>query len=330
MSKKKQRIKFNSINYIIVNPIIALSSCWLSHRHSDGYEMLKEIASLGFEYAELSHGISASLVPGIAKAVQENVIKISSLHNFCPLPNGLTRPAPDLYEPSSKKQTQTDAWFRNTLVTIDFANKLNAHAVVMHLGSMSFFLFDPTKKITQYVKPTSVESLQTDPTFQNILNNTFFKLKKKSIPFIQRIQSNINRIIPHAQKQGVKLCFENREDIHELPLDCQFLSLLNPFSNSQATGYWHDTGHAQVKEEMGIITQEQLLSQNKKHLIGFHLQNVIDGKPHRPLRQGSVDFDIIKKFFEPHHIFCLELSPRCTTEEVLDSKDYLLELTTVD
>jgi len=65
-----------------MKPVLALSSCWLSHRHQDGFAMAKEIASLGFEYAELSHGIRITLVPGILRAVEEGVIKITSTHNF--------------------------------------------------------------------------------------------------------------------------------------------------------------------------------------------------------------------------------------------------------
>ncbi|HRG57022.1 MAG TPA: hypothetical protein PLG56_13335, partial [Lacunisphaera sp.] len=52
-----------------MKPIIALSSCWCSHRHQDGYVMLKEMAALGFDHVELSHGIRITLVPGILKAV---------------------------------------------------------------------------------------------------------------------------------------------------------------------------------------------------------------------------------------------------------------------
>jgi len=35
--------------------------------------MLREIRDLGFEYAELSHGIRVSLVPGIIGAVEAGV-----------------------------------------------------------------------------------------------------------------------------------------------------------------------------------------------------------------------------------------------------------------
>ena len=51
------------------------------HRRTDGRAML-EIRDLGFEYAELSHGIRLSLVPGIIDAHKAGVIKISTLHDF--------------------------------------------------------------------------------------------------------------------------------------------------------------------------------------------------------------------------------------------------------
>ncbi len=47
----------------------SLSTCWNSHRHTDGRAMLREIRELGFDYAELSHGIRISLLPGILDAV---------------------------------------------------------------------------------------------------------------------------------------------------------------------------------------------------------------------------------------------------------------------
>ena len=69
---------------------LALSTCCCSHRFENGYDMLEWIAKLGFKYAELSHGIGIHLIPGILQAVEDQVIEIASVHNFCPLPMGLT------------------------------------------------------------------------------------------------------------------------------------------------------------------------------------------------------------------------------------------------
>src|SRR5437763_181789 len=86
----------------------SLSSCWNSHRHTDGRAMLREIRDLGFEYAELSHGTRISLLPGILEAIDADEIKISSLHNFCPLPIGVNSSAPNLYQFSAERPRERE------------------------------------------------------------------------------------------------------------------------------------------------------------------------------------------------------------------------------
>ena len=89
----------------------SLSTCWNSHRHTDGRAMLLEIRDLGFEYAELSHGIRISLLPGIFQAVDAGEIKISTLHNFCPLPMGVDRAAPNVYKFSADNDRERESAF---------------------------------------------------------------------------------------------------------------------------------------------------------------------------------------------------------------------------
>src|ERR1700733_3358912 len=113
----------------------SFSTCWNSHRHSDGRAMLREIRELGFEYAELSHGIRITLLPGILEAVDAGEIKISSLHNFCPLPMGVTQAAPNLYEFSADDRDRELA-LRHTRKTLEFATRVKAPLVVLHLGSI--------------------------------------------------------------------------------------------------------------------------------------------------------------------------------------------------
>src|SRR5208283_4463911 len=93
----------------------SFSTCWNSGRHTDGRAMLREIRDLGFDRAELSHGVSVGLVPGILEAVDAGEIKISSLHNFCPLPMGVTRPSPNLFEFSAEKDRDRELALKDTL-----------------------------------------------------------------------------------------------------------------------------------------------------------------------------------------------------------------------
>src|SRR5512137_3079894 len=114
----------------------SLSTCWNSQRHTDGREMLREVRALGFHYAELSHGTRISLLPGILEAVDAGEIKISSVHNFCPLPMGVTYAAPNLYQFSADRQRERELAERYTVKTIEFAARVKAPAVVLHAGSI--------------------------------------------------------------------------------------------------------------------------------------------------------------------------------------------------
>ena len=91
--------------------------------------MLTEIRELGFEYAELSHGTRISLLPGILQAVETGEIKISSLHNFCPLPLGVNNAAPNLYEFSDERARQRELAIKHTLKTFEFAERVKAPLV---------------------------------------------------------------------------------------------------------------------------------------------------------------------------------------------------------
>src|SRR5437867_7754962 len=114
----------------------SFSTCWNSHRHTDGRSMLAEIRDLGFEHAELSHGTRISLMPGILEAVDAGEIKISSLHNFCPLPIGVNHSAPNLYQYSADREREREMAQRYTVKTMEFASRVKAPVVVLHAGSI--------------------------------------------------------------------------------------------------------------------------------------------------------------------------------------------------
>ena len=99
--------------------------------------MLQEIAGLGFQHAELSHGIRVSLVPGILDAVDAGEIRISTLHNFCPLPMGVNHAAPNVYQFTAADPRERESALKQTFKTLDFAVRVKARLVVLHMGSLA-------------------------------------------------------------------------------------------------------------------------------------------------------------------------------------------------
>ena len=312
-----------------MNYQVALSSCWLSSRHDDGYAMLKEIADLGFEYAELSHGIRVTLIPGILKAVDEGWIKISSTHNFMPLPIGVFHASPNYYQPSSPNRQERDMWVSQTLNTLDMTTKVHAPKVVMHSGSIiGRFLFDPFRKVEKIRESRGPDAdLTEDLPYLDALEKANSKVMKKADVALQNIIQSYTRVLTEAKNLGLKLCAENREGFMELPLDNKFSHFLNQLPEQEAVGYWHDCGHAQIKQMAGLTTQMDLLTVNNDRLAGFHIHDVTGhDQDHQEMGTGSIDFEAISQFFRPDQALVLELHPRLKVEAVKASHEYLLDL----
>jgi sugar phosphate isomerase/epimerase len=85
-------------------------------------------------------------------------------------------------------------------------------------------------------------------------------------------------------------------------------------------GYWHDTGHADLKEKVGLISHKGQLEANAGRLLGFHLHDVKDDHDHQAIGTGGIDFEMVRTFFKPEHLFVIELSPRVDAAGVIASK----------
>jgi sugar phosphate isomerase/epimerase len=304
-----------------MKPTVALSTCWCSHRHQDGYAMLQEIAGLGFGHVELSHGIRINLVPGVLQAVEESIVKVASCHNFCPLPPGVGHAAPNLYRPSSADDRERDQWLRQSKRTIDFAAQVKAQKVVLHLGSVEFFWFNPTRGVEAYYEAHPDTDLTQDAAYQKLLAKALGRLKARMPAYWTRTRECLAQLLPYAEQKGVQLGFENREAFDELPLDADHSELVASLARPGACGYWHDAGHAQIKHGMGLLNHREHLEKNAGNLIGFHLHDVSkEGQDHQPIGTGRVDFEMVSGFWRPEHTLVLEFSPRLTVEQVLASK----------
>jgi sugar phosphate isomerase/epimerase len=291
--------------------------------------MLEEIAGIGFGHVELSHGIRITLVPGILKALGQGFIKVSSVHNFCPLPAGMVHPSPNLFEPSAPAGHghEQEQWLRHSRRTLDFAAQVGARAVVVHLGSVRFFWFNPARRLRLFARSHPAAMPAEDPRYQRLLARATARMRRRQPPYWEQTRRSVEELLPYAAAKGVRLGFENRERFEELPADADFPEFLGGLSIPEQAGYWHDTGHAELKERMGVIAQRRMLEENAARLIGFHLHDVDEaGHDHQPVGKGRVDFKMVRKFWQPHHVLALELNPGVSSADVVESRKRIEDL----
>ena len=289
--------------------------------------MLSEMAGLGFDHAELSHGIRITLVPGILKAVEDRVIRIGSVHNFCPLPTGISHAAPNLFEPSSLESREHDQWLRHTKRSIDFAAQMKARVLVCHLGSVRFFWFNPARALDKFIESHPPAEIPGGEAYRALLAKSLARMRKHMGPYWERTKASVGEILEYAAQKGVKLGFENREAFNELPLDADYPAFIEGLPAGASAGYWHDTGHADIKQGMGLLNHREHLEKMAPRLIGFHLHDVGDeGRDHQPVGSGHIDFKMVSEFWRPEHLLVIELSPRAEPEGILASRRRVLEL----
>src|SRR5688572_6247049 len=288
----------------------SLSSCWNSHRHTDGRAMLREIRELGFEHAELSHGIRISLLPGILEAVDAGEIKISSLHNFCPLPMGIEHANPNVFKFSADHPRERENAFRHTIRTLDTAVRVKASLVVLHLGCVD--MKDYTDRLIDMVK----EGKRETPKYEKLCEEVIHKREERKERALAYVYELLRRLVPEAESRGLKLGIENREALEEIPFESDYTFFFKEFT-SPSIVYWHDTGHAQIKENLGFIHHALHLDSQKERLYGFHIHDVeFPGRDHRAPGKGTVDWAALKRTVRPEHLKIFEFSPSLSVEEV--------------
>lgn len=288
----------------------SFSTCWNSNRHTDGRAMLREIRELGFEYAELSHGIRISLLPGILEAVDAGEIKISSLHNFCPLPIGVNHAAPNIFKFSAEDRRERENAYKHTLKTLETAARVKAPLVVLHMGAIE--MKDYMDKLEDMVK----DGKKDTPKYQKIFDEVVAKREERKDRYMNAAYEMLGKLIPEAESRGIKLGIENREAVEELPLDSDYPMFFKEFT-SPCVVYWHDTGHAQIKENLGFLDHLFHLHGLADRLYGFHVHDVqFPGRDHCAPGSGMIDFKALRPVVKPEHWKIFEFSPGLTVDQV--------------
>ncbi len=306
-----------------MSPIISLSTSYLQDRFKhDGYAMLCKAAEMGFEYVELGHSTTVQSVEGIQKALEENIIKVSSVHNFCPIPPFAKGACPNLFSPATRSKSESKQWLMHTQKTLEFATQCKAKFMVCHLGELSYFFRKPDSKLSKFLdSEKSIQELEDDPRFR-FIRDAFLELsRKKSAKSYARIIENIENIHSLLEKYSITLGAENRDCPCELPLDWNFEDFLNLTSHLPRISAWHDVGHSKKKELMGLSNQLEFIARTEGSIVGWHLHDCSEeGKDHIAIGSGCIDFPEIAKYFNPQkQIFVLELNKSVRTKDAVDS-----------
>lgn len=295
--------------------MLSFSTCWNSHKHTDGAKMVHEILKLGVTKLEISHGLKISLIPGILESFKKGEFTVSGVHNFCPSPVEVMIDAPDCYEYTSDKSFDRKRAIELTKRSIETAAELHSEYIVLHLGSV------PMNKYSK--------ELEEMVSHGKIYDRQYTKLKLRSVKeresnaplYIERANEAIDSVLETAKEFQIKLAIESRSAFEDVPNEDEMLQLMKLYQDEPLVGYWHDFGHVQRKANLGYLDHYEWLESMQPYLFGCHLHDVEWPKrDHRvPLTAGGVDFERLMPLVDYEKPVVWELSPRRRTSQIKES-----------
>ncbi|MCC6354743.1 MAG: TIM barrel protein [Verrucomicrobiae bacterium] len=278
--------------------------------------MLSELEGLGFRAVELGHGIRQTLVEGVLKYLGRGTLRVTSLHNFCPLPIEVLRSDPDCLEFSARDGQARRRAVRMTRETVDFAKEVGAGVVVLHLGSVGGG--EAEWRVMKEVKRGGIYG-------RRHVAAKLAALRRRELVVGEAwagVHECLGEIVPYAKERGVRLAAECRSSIFELPLETEWEGLLGRYPEGDL-GYWHDFGHMQRKEGLTFGDHWEALSSRCSRILGAHVHDAGPVKDHRPIGEGRVAWGRLLPLLPEGIPLVLEMSPKVEAEDVVASRERL-------
>ena len=296
--------------------ICAISTSWRAGIICNAEELVETMIETGMKSLELEFRISSESFEKIRKNYSTWGLKIVSLHAVCPSPSDRIRGSERylISDENEKNRTRGVDHVRQTLLN---AADIQAQAIILHCGRIPSD--EPIDIMKKHFDEGKINSSAAKKDIEKISSRRT-ALKKKSF---QSLLKSLDEINKEAEKLNIKVGLENRYYFFEFPDMEELKFIFNRFEGSKLA-YWHDTGHAQVNENLFGVSQESLLKTFNDQLIGVHLHDVLNGHhDHYAPGCGMVDFGIVMRYLKTETIRVMELNQRVNLEEAKQGIDFL-------
>lgn len=292
--------------------MISLSTAWNYRAGVNMHDLLNEIKQTGVTAVELGYKITAAQLEQAFALLKEMDLKVSSVHNFCPLPDDYpsVRHASNYYRLTALDENERRLAVVWTKKSVDTALRFGAGVVVIHAGMVEM-PDDLSEKLFKTYKVSDQGALAFEE-----LRGRFLKERQKAAgPYIDAVIKSLAELLPYAQDKNIKIGLETRYYPTEIPNFEEIGQLLAKF-HSEGLWYWHDVGHAQANDILGIYSHQECLKRYEKELIGFHLHGIKILRDHQAPLVGDFDIKQVYPFIKKHHIKVIESHASATKEQI--------------
>ncbi|RKY35771.1 MAG: hypothetical protein DRP78_05150 [Candidatus Omnitrophota bacterium] len=300
----------------------AISTTWNAALHNNADAIVGQICELHLKNLELSFNLSSQIVQEFLTLKEQGVIHIHSVHNFCPVPDDHNRLTflPDSFSLSDTDETQRIKAVNLTCGSLRTAKDIGAKALVIHAGRVEM------QQLTKKLAALYEQGLKGSQVYNELLTQMRIERQSKKEPYFRALLRSIETLLPEAANLEIKLCLENRYYFREFPSLDEFAEIFGYFNDNKYLFYWHDTGHAQVAENLGFFSHSDYLKRYAHKMCGIHIHDASGASDHQPPGQGNLDFRMLIPYLNAEMIKVLEIHQPATAAQIDKSISYLTNI----
>jgi sugar phosphate isomerase/epimerase len=285
----------------------SLSTMWSQHRFDNLSDFFAAGRAMGFKQFEPGPVVK----PEMFRGVQPGQQIISSVHAPCPANPG---PWDHLASLDEGKRKQAVAQVRETIA---LARKFKAPVVVLHMGKVSI---DPS--LERRLRDLYNEGKKTTQEYEGAKRRLVEARASMQEQNLAAAARSLEEISQYAQAASIKLGLENRYYYYEI-LNLGEMSALLTSADPTTVFYWHDTGHAQNLENLGLTCHEDWLKAFASRMAGVHLHDIVGLKDHQVAGKGEMNWPMIASYLPAEAIRTCEFDWPYSEEEIVAGVGYL-------
>jgi sugar phosphate isomerase/epimerase len=203
--------------------------------------------------------------------------------------------------------------------SVELAHRVGAQAVIVHAGRVDM---DPTLESTLTNLHRAGKFDQ--PEYARARERLMAARAAQAHANMQSVRRSLIELAEVADRLGVRLGLENRNHYYEIPLADELDDLLD-LGCGAVIGYWHDVGHAQILQHLGLGTHEEWLRQFSSRMLGVHLHDVVGLKDHLAAGLGQVDWDMVARYVPASALRTCEFQSFNSPQEVAAGLKWLVD-----
>jgi len=293
---------------------------WAVGRFDDAAAFVAAARRLGCARVEANHEMPPAMFEGLVALSREQPGLVTSVHDPCPATTSLREMIRQDWLLTSLGPERRAHAVHVARRSIAAAQAVGARVVVLHIGRVR----GPDQLDRRLRERYGTELWATRET-DELRHELVRERARLGGPFLDAVSASLMELVPDARAAGVKLSLENRYYYPEVPIWDELGGLLERLP-ADVVGYWHDTGHAQVLDTLGLRPHKDWLRAYGQRCLGVHLHDCAGLDDHRPPGQGTIDFHMVRRHLPDTALRVLEVSRDHSAEDLAAGVQYLADL----